>query len=257
MAEAPLTKQPYLFIPYWIADKISRNIADMIISTTSYLLNQMKINQKNVHVIPSPFNLDLINNNTSKMDIDKGLNNIIFASASNFNFEEKIVGLSLLIESIDKISKDVTNIKLLVFGNGRYLDAFKTKYAGNKNIVFMGFREDYRDFLRSVDIYVHISGLDNQPYALIEALMHGKVIICNNLGGIMETVDPNNNYIVLLNKASIVNTIQSVIEEVKNNPNKLRMKGIRNKEHAIKKYSSEVIATNYLQLYKRLLQKHS
>jgi glycosyltransferase involved in cell wall biosynthesis len=254
-AEAPLTKQPLQFIPYWIVDKISRNIADMIVSPTSYLLEQMKINQKNIQVIPLPVNLELLSNSTGE-DVKKFSTELVFASASNFNIKEKVIGLDLLVEVMDKITKNFHDIKLMVFGNGIYLDGFKTKYANNENIVFMGFREDFRDFLSNVDIYIHISGLDNQPYALIEALLLGKVVICNNLGGILETIEANNNYVVSLNQSSISQAIYSVIHEIENNPDGLQMKGNRNKEFARKRYSSDVISAHYLKLYNQLLSEN-
>jgi glycosyltransferase involved in cell wall biosynthesis len=252
LVEAPLRKRPLLFIPYWIADKISRNIADVIVSNTSSLLVEMKINRKNTQVIPHPFDLELLKDSTKK-DIKKCSTDIVFASASNFDFKEKLTGLNLLIETMNEITKDVSDIKLMVFGHGSYLNEFKIKFASNRNILFMGFREDYRDFLNSADIYVHISGLDYGAYALIEALMQSKVVICNNLAGIMETIEPKNNYVVSLDPSSISRTIYSVIDEIRTNPTELRMKGIRNKEYATKRYSSEVILTDYLNLYSKLL----
>ncbi len=252
LVEVPLRKQPHIFIPFWIADKISRNITDMIVSPTSYLLKEMKINQNNAHVIPLPFNLELIQDSTKKV-IKRCPTDIVFASASNFNIKEKIIGLNLLIETMDKITKNVKDTKLMVFGYGSYLDKFKIKYANNKNIVFMGFREDFRDFLNGVDGYIHISGLDNQPYAIIEALMQGKVVICNNLGGMIETIESNNNYVVSLDPSSISRTIYSVINEIRDNPIEFQKKGNRNKKFATNRYSSNVISAEYIKLYNKLL----
>ena len=250
--ESSLMRKPRVFIPFWIADKIFRLCADVIISPSHYLLSQMKIS-KNTIVIPNPFKLDSLQNNLSNTNTKKSNNDIIFVTASNFNIKKKSDGLRFLFESMNCVNRDFDSVKLLVFGDGTNLNNMKLKYEHNKNIIFMGFRTDFKDFLSNSDAYFHISGLDNQPYSVIEAMMLGKVILCNDQGGVVETIDPNNNYVVTLDQTAIANGINKLIFDIRKNRSLFKEKGEINRRFAIERYSTEVITTKYLTSYRNIL----
>jgi glycosyltransferase involved in cell wall biosynthesis len=176
---------------------------------------------------------------------------IVFLTASNFNIKDKVEGLDFLFEAMTKIEKK-DGLKLLVFGNGKYLEHYKQRYQDYETIVFMGFRNDFAEFLKNSDVYLHISGLDNQPYAIIDALMQGKVVICNDLGGMVETINLSNNYVVKLDPSSIHNALLKVISEITQYPDQFQQKGLNNKIFAKNKYSSKVISNEYVHLYREL-----
>jgi glycosyltransferase involved in cell wall biosynthesis len=250
--ESSLIKNPHVFIPFWFADKTYRLCANMIISPSQYLLDKMKIS-KNIIVIPNPFNPDSLQNNLLNSMKKKSNNDIIFVTASNFNIKKKSDGLHFLFEAMNSLKEDFNSVKLLVFGDGIHLKNIKSKYKNFKNIIFMGFRTDFRDFLSNSDAYFHLSGLDNQPYSVIEAIMLGKVILCNDHGGLVETIDPNNNYVVQLDQNAITKGINKLIFDMKTNRELFQEKGERNRRFAIERYSTEVIATKYLTLYRDVI----
>ncbi|VFJ12497.1 glycosyltransferase family 4 protein [Candidatus Nitrosocosmicus franklandus] len=252
LAEVSIFKKPHIFIPFWISDRISRSLAHKIVSASVFLINEMKINSKKCHVIPYPYDLKILDD-VVKKNLKTIPTEILFATATNFNIHEKVKGLKYLLDAFESISKKVEGVRLLVFGFGKYLESYKTKYINNQNIVFMGFRDDFRDFLTGIDAYVHVSSLDNQPYAIIEALTSGKVIICNDLGGLVETIDPINNYVVSLNTESILNVLHEVIDLIRNRPNDFYEKGNKNKKFAADRYSSHIISNEYIKLYNKLL----
>jgi glycosyltransferase involved in cell wall biosynthesis len=254
LTEVSFTKRPHIFMAFWIADRISRTFSDAIVSPSIYLLDQLKINRDKSYIIPNPFNLQLLDNLTKKT-LKNYPAEIVFATASSFNIKKKVDGLHFLIDAMDKI-KDMKDVKLLVFGDGIHLEGFKTKYSNNQKIVFMGFRSDFRDFLNGADAYIHISGLDNQPYAIIDALIQAKVVICNDIEGLVEMIDPNNNYVVSLNSDSISKALCSAIDEIKNNPIGFQEKGYKNKIFAINRYSAETVSIKYIKLYNKLIEKH-
>ena len=252
--ESSLMRNPHVFIPFWIADKTYRLCADVIISPSQYLLDKMKIS-KNTIIIPNPFNPDSLQNNLLNSMIKKSNTDIIFVTASNFNIKKKSDGLHFLFKSMNCINGDFNSVKLLVFGDGTNLKSIKSKYENIKNIIFMGFRTDFRDFLSNSDAYFHISGLDNQPYSVIEAIMLGKVILCNDHGGLLETIDPNNNYVVPLDQSAITDGINKLIFDIRKNRELFKEKGERNRRFAIERYSTEVITTKYLAIYRDILTK--
>jgi len=250
--ESSLLRNPHVYIPFWIADKTYRLCANVIISPSQYLLYKMKIS-KNTIVIPNPFNPASLQNNLSNIITKKLNNDIIFVTASNFNIKKKSNGLRFLFESMNSIKDDYNFVKLLVFGNGTNLKSMKAKYENDKNIIFMGFRTDFRDFLSNSDAYFHISGLDNQPYSVIEAIMLGKVILCNDHGGLVEAIDPNNNYVVPLDQTAITNGINKLIFDIRKNNELFKERGERNRRFAIKKYSTDGIAAKYIAVYTEVL----
>ena len=251
--ESSLVKSPHIFVPFWIADKIYKLFSDVIISPSEYLLRVMKITGKTA-VIPNPLNPEAFKKQLSKSDIVKFSDEIVLTCISDFSNRKKSGGLRLLLDAMDDIAKELFSIKLLVFGDGKNLDSIKSKYGSRKNIIFMGFRDDLHHFMSCSDAYLHISGLDNQPYSVIEAMMLGKVIFCNDLGGLVEMIDPKNNYIVSLDSMAIAKGLRSLIADIQNNRELFKEKGQRNRAFAINRYSADIIALKHIEIYKGVMQ---
>lgn len=247
--EVSLTRRPLVFILHWIADKASRSFSDVIISSSTYLVLTLKL-RKNTVVIPYPSNQKTPKEPTGNK---KHRHEIIFVTASNFNIQKKSDGIHVLLEAMQQIVREYGFVKLLIFGGGEQLMKFKMMYGQRKNISFMGFRNDFIHFLSSSDGYIHISGLDNQPYSVIDALILGKVIVCNNLEGIMEMMDPKNNFVVQLDPLAVTNGLRSLIEEILYDGNKLEQREERNKSFALKRYSLEAITSEYMKIYNQTL----
>jgi glycosyltransferase involved in cell wall biosynthesis len=256
IAESPFSKRPHIFLAFLIADKTTRMLSNSIVSSSSYLLDQLKINKKKSYIIPYPFDSN-VSQDIIKKNLKKKLSEIILMTASNFNIKEKVNGLHFLFDAMNNITKESHEVKLCVFGGGTYLEEFQSKYKYNQNICFMGFRNDFRSFLKDADAYIHISGLDNQPYAIMDALMLGKVVVCNDIGGVKEMIEASNNYIVTLDTSSISNAIYNVISEIRNNHKKFLEKGQENRLFAIKRFSSEAVSLQYINLYRNLLDQYN
>jgi len=237
------------FIAFWITDKICRYCSDIITSPTQKLLDQLKITNERV-VIPNLCNT-VQSESKLKNDKTKRSKNIVLVTVSNFEIKKKCEALKFLFNAMYKLDNTVSNIELLVFGAGIYLDEFKKKY-GRKNIIFMGFRTDFINFLESSDLYLHITGLDNQPYSIIDAMMLKKVIICNKFDGIQETLEIQNNYLVRADSHSIAKKLCSLINDLQNNSEKLQKQGEANRSYAISRYSFDVIIPKYLEIYRKI-----
>ena len=162
--------------------------------------------------------------------------------------------MNFLFEAMSLLEHKTPTMKLLVFGDGKILEKFRKKYGKNKNISFMGFRKDIMNFLESSDAYLHITGLDNQPYSIIEAMMLKKVIFCNEFDGMCETLDVKDNYLVQAETHSIAKELDSLINEIQNNPEKVSKRGEKNRLYAISRYSSDVIIPKYLEIYVNLIE---
>ena len=249
--ESSPLKEPHIFIPFWIADKIFRSCSDMITSPSAYLLDEMKISHKAM-IIPLPFNTKSLELEFSRLP-ESSSKEITLVTASNFDIEKKSRPLIFLLEAMGRISKQFDSVKLLVFGDGTNLDKFREENISKNHVIFMGFRDDFRNFLANSVAYVHISGLDTQSYAIIEAMMLGKVVLCNDLKGITQTIEPKNNYVVSLDSTSITNGLRSMIIDIKENRDLFNEKGKQNKKFALEKYSSDIIIEKFCELYESFL----
>jgi glycosyltransferase involved in cell wall biosynthesis len=248
---SPFTKNPFIYTAFGISDIISRLVSDKMVSPSEYLATQMNMKKSKTSIIPNPtdlFSSGIMDKNEHRP------NEIMFVTASNFNIKQKVTPLVLFLDAINDLSKKSNNLKIYVFGDGIYLKEFKAKYEKTTNIFFMGFTNDYPRYLNQADIYAHISGFDNQPYALLDALSLGKVILCNDIGGLLEMLEPNNNYIVKLDKSSIILALEQILEEIKSFPQQFKDRGIKNREFALRRYSSDIISSKYLRLYAEMLK---
>jgi glycosyltransferase involved in cell wall biosynthesis len=252
LEESSLIREPHIFIPFWISDKIYRRCSNVIVSPNSYLIQKLNISSKSL-VISNPLDPQISDTRLSS-NLEKSNWEITLVTASNFDIKKKSDALQLVLDAMSFVEKKFDSVRLLVFGDGMNLDILKTKYDKKRNITFMGFRQDFRSFLLDSDAYVHISGLDVQPYAIIEAMMLGKVILCNNIGSLVETIDPDNNYVVSSDSSSIAKGILLLIDDIMNKNASFKDKEERNRRFAIDRYSTEVITTKYIELYRNILK---
>ena len=96
--------------------------------------------------------------------------------------------------SVAKILKhNKIPFKLLIAGEGELKDKLK-KYAiasgVEQNILFPGFVENIRGFLKSIDVFLLSSLWEGFGYVLIEAMASKTPFIGTNIGGIPELITP-------------------------------------------------------------------
>ena len=247
-----ITTSPHLRLFFWLGDKIFRRFSDILVSPSQSLLNELGLDPAKSFVIPNPYSAPELTKSNPFPRENK--NDIIFSTASNFNIKEKVDSLKLLIDVMERITTESKLIKLLVFGDGIHLPEIKSRCLSN-NIIFKGFRDDFREFLAISDVYVHITGLDVQPYALLDALMQEKVVICSDIEVLREFVDPRNNYFVSFDLDSILKTVCSVITEIKSEPEAFYNKGKLNKTITLERFSLDKISVQYRELYIKLIDK--
>lgn len=244
--------RPFQYLLFSLTDRICRRISDRIISLNLYLIRELRI-KKNFQIIPNPFQMEF--NSSCINPLERAFEEILLVTATNFNIPAKADGLDLLLKSIESNLSSFKNMKLLVFGYGKQFLKIRKKYEHLKNIEFMGFKHNISEYLQKSNAYLHISGLDTQPFTVIEAMMMNKIILCNNLDSLIEMLPPENNYIVEFNSKSISDGLERLINDIKNNQADLNERGKVNGLFARSRYSSKVVVGQYYSLYKELLNK--
>ncbi|MGM2727821.1 glycosyltransferase [Bacillus albus] len=133
--------------------------------------------------------------------------------------------IALLIKAISIISKR-HDIQLLIIGEGSEKDNLREltrnlKIEGKVN--FLGYKKNPYPYIRQGNVFVLPSNTEALPGVLIEALALNVPVIASNVGGVSEIVDHMKNGILFekQNEKELVNAIEYVMEDFRNNENHL------------------------------------
>lgn len=102
---------------------------------------------------------------------------------TNFDFVSKAEGLINLAKIIQGISP---GIKFVIGGGGKFFEEYKKKILEiHAKTEFLGHCKK-NDLFEEIDIFAYYSMLDNQPLAILEAMIYGLPVISNEVGAIRE-----------------------------------------------------------------------
>ncbi|PKM92857.1 MAG: hypothetical protein CVU80_01150 [Elusimicrobia bacterium HGW-Elusimicrobia-4] len=154
------------------------------------------------------------------------------------------------IEFLIKQWSTVKNVDLLILGSGS-LESELKKPDTEKNIHFLGFKDNIKEYLQSSDIFILPSFGEGLSNALLEAMSCGLVVIANKIPANEEVITTNINGIIIdiLDNRELPLTIDKLTKN----------KGLLDKlgNHArktVENYFSITRITNlYITLYKKIL----
>jgi glycosyltransferase involved in cell wall biosynthesis len=117
---------------------------------------------------------------------------------------------------------------------------------------FLGWRDDVRQLLQAVDLYVQPSLTEGLPLAVVEAGAAGLPIVASDVGGIPEIITHGANGLLVPpgDPQALAQAIQKLIED----PQMARRLGDAARQAAFERFSAEAMAERYMQLYERLLR---
>jgi glycosyltransferase EpsD len=102
----------------------------------------------------------------------------------------------LLLKSVSKAKEKISNIKLLLAGNGALTDYYKSmakQFGIENNVSFLGFRKDVDEIAQMSDIAVASSFREGLPVNIMEAMACGKPVIATDNRGHRELIKNNHN----------------------------------------------------------------
>jgi glycosyltransferase involved in cell wall biosynthesis len=165
---------------------VSESIKDYILHTTkkpaenvSVIYNGIDLKRENnvqAHNIKEYFNLE---------DKDR-----LLVTVGRLNIQK---GHCYLFQAISKVLKKISNLKLLVVGEGEEEKKLKNLVELldlTGSIVFTGLRDDIENILSIAELFVFPSLWEGLPNALLEAMAAGKPVIATTVGGVSELVVP-------------------------------------------------------------------
>lgn len=253
------------------------NFYKRIVFTT---LNRVSLNSFNYYIAISDtfkdmlvkrgFNKDKIFTVYNGIDVDMKVDYSSkdeFFKKYNIDYKnEKIVGI---IARLDKVKDhetflraaklvidDKKDIMFLIAGDGNDKKRLisLTEELGISNFVhFIGFVNDPFSFFNAIDINTLTSLSESFPYAVLEGALMKKTIISTNVGGLKDLIvnDENGYLIEVGDYKSLADKISVLI----NNDEKIKTMGESLYSKVKEKFSSDVMASEHVKIYKEIMKK--
>ena len=132
------------------------------------------------------------------------------------SFVTKQKGVHLLLNALPEISKKIEKVKMMVVGDGDYLEEAKemaNKLGVEKKVIFAGYvpHQETPKYINASDLFVLPTiRQEGLPFALVEVMSCQKPVIASRIGGIPSVINDGENGI-LINPGNITELISKTI----------------------------------------------
>ena len=185
-----LKKKIYSLL-YKIPEKITNKIIVVSDSLKDILLKNHKINPKKICLIRN--GIDTQEYYYSELSSQK--------IRDEFHCNDKTVligtigrlvyakGISYYVKSAKKVLQNVKNIKFIIVGEGEKkveIEKLIMDLKVKENVILTGFRNDIKEIISALDIFVLSSVTEGMPMIILEAMAMGKAMVLTRIPGIEE-----------------------------------------------------------------------
>ncbi|MFB3888914.1 MAG: glycosyltransferase family 4 protein [Candidatus Bathyarchaeia archaeon] len=231
--------------------------ADVIVVNSKYMRNSLVslygVNQGKIEVIPNGVNLNMFSSCNSTVLLDGDPSLLFVGSLSNTK------GLDILFEALTLLKSRMPKLKLHLIGM-TYEGKLKTfqELVEEKGIadmvVFHGWMSHSRvtPYFKSADICIFPSRHEGFGIALLEAMAAGTPVVASNIAIFRDILQDGRNGTLFESENPV--SLSDSICELYQSPEMGRRKAEAAQE-AVKVYSWERVAENYISLYRRLLKE--
>lgn len=104
-------------------------------------------------------------------------------------------GHRFIFEALSILKPSFPNLKLLIIGDGpsrQELEEYAGKLGIEKEVIFLGMRDDVRDLLAISDIFIFPTLSEGMPLSLLEAMAMRKPCVASAIEPIKEAVEDKN-----------------------------------------------------------------
>ena len=147
------------------------------------------INEQRISVIYNGIDLAVFDENKVDFSYKKENNEIIIGNVGRL---VKQKGQKYLIDLAIRLRKKTTNFRILIAGEGRMDNELADLISKNKleeQFKFVGFVDDIKGFMKSIDIFVLTSIWEGFGYVLIEAMASKVPIVAFDISSNPEIVE--------------------------------------------------------------------
>jgi glycosyltransferase involved in cell wall biosynthesis len=200
----------------------------------------LKINPGKIEVIPNYVDIEELSRirgqdlERIKRELSIQEEDIVLITVGRLNPAK---GIQYLLLALAKVITDYKNIKLFVVGDGFYrkdLERQAQELGLEKNVIFLGERDDVRELLHLSDIFVLPTLSEGLPVSLLEAMAVGIPAIASDIGPVCEII--KNGETGILFKAKDGQSMTRAIVGLISNLDKAKELGERGKNFVKIKY---------------------
>lgn len=219
------------------------------------IANRPFIDKNKLKVINHGINMDLFKISEDETKTTRKKLNILYHEKVILflSFITKQKGADIAIRSFKRLVNENKNLKLIIAGNGEYLDEAKSlvnQLDIKPNVIFTGFipNQDASKYYNAADIFIFPTlRLESFGIVIIEAMACGRPIIASNIGGIPDVIDDSINGL-LIPPGNIDELTKKTLFLLKNKDfaNKL---AINAREKAVQKFSLEKMVEETINVF--------
>ena len=242
---------------YYPIEKICSRWTDTLITinTEDYEFAKKKFKKcKDIQLVhgvgldTSRFDKEFTNEEKIEKRKELGINkdDIVFSYVAELNKNKNQI---LLINTIKELKKEMTNVKLLLVGQGPLYEEYQNIINKNNledNIKLLGRRKDINEILSITDIYLASSLREGLPVNIMEAMYKGVPIIATDNRGHRELIKNNETGYIIKKYNSTVFFIKKILYNTETK------RTISKKE---KEFSKEYCINNVMREMKNIYQK--
>jgi len=175
-----------------LQDAIAFRLADTVISPSRYWSERLEkfYSVPQIHILP--YGMDLRRRPPLRVQDRPASTPMRVLILSELTRRK---GIDILLEAARQLARKRETMELHIFGSGESEDTFRMQAAAIPNadrwISFHGRVEAPYERLAEFDLLCLPTRSDNQPLAIIEAMLAGLPILSTRVGGIPEMVEPS------------------------------------------------------------------
>ncbi len=160
-----------------------------------------------------------------------------------------------ILDIFDLLQSRHNNLRLVLLGDGDSrpeLETYAKTLVNHQNIEFLGFRDDRLELLKTFDLFVMTSTLEGIPRCLMEAMAMGTPVAAYNIAGIDQLLAHEKTG--LLATLGDKETLAEYWEKLLFDASFSEAISANAKAFVYEKYSAQRMASEYLELFQRLVK---
>ncbi|MCT4619043.1 MAG: glycosyltransferase family 4 protein [Marinisporobacter sp.] len=169
-------------------------------------------------------------------------------------------GILDLINAFILLSKQKENTKLVIVGSWELgerdnttkgeIDELIKKYDLQDRIIFTGHREDIKDLLSMMNIFVLPSYREGMPVSLLEAMAMKRCVVATDIRGCRDEVNEDTG---MLYEAGDVKKLTSILSDLLNDTTKRKAFGENARKRVQKLFEQQQVIEKQIKLFQKLL----
>lgn len=167
-------------------------------------------------------------------------------------------GFEVLLQAILDLKSDFPDLKLMVVGEGpdrERIEEIVQQLGLAQNVVLLGQRNDMPAIYAAMDIFVLPSFNEGLPMTVLEAMAAGKPVVATRVGAIPSVLQDGEAG--LLVAPGDGNSLRQALATLLSDPALCARLGRHGQWYVQQNYTSEVMARNYIRMYRDVLRQQN